>query len=118
MELKNAIAFDQEPFYANTTNKQQFIDHLADCLSKEGISVVKAAGDAYTDIVAAALNIAKTKRTNVVVFADDTDILALLLHHRQNGKHVRNVFSFRLLTAKVRANRTGNALMFGSFRKV
>jgi hypothetical protein len=95
MELRHAIAFDQETFFANTKNKQQFINHLADCLSKAWISVVKAAGDADTDIIAAPLTIAKTKRTNVVVFADDTDILALLLHHRQNCIAEMFFLSFR-----------------------
>jgi hypothetical protein len=48
-----------------------------------GISVVKADGDADTDVVTAASSIADRKDTEVVVYADDTDILALLLFHRQ-----------------------------------
>jgi hypothetical protein len=54
MELRNAIAFDQETYFANTKNKLQFINHLANCLSETEVSVVKAAGDADAYIVATA----------------------------------------------------------------
>ena len=48
-------------------------------MSKSGINVHHANGDADFDIIASALNIAKEHQT--IVIGEDTDLLILLLHH-------------------------------------
>jgi len=73
----------QDPFLANRHNKIAFIKLLKDSLACTGIHVVQAAGDADTDIVSVAVQFATTADRPVAVVAEDTDILALLLFHRQ-----------------------------------
>ncbi len=72
----------QEPFLANTANKKAFIDVLMLYLHENGIAAHQAPGDADGMIVSVALHCARQARVPVVVFAEDTDIFALLLYHR------------------------------------
>jgi hypothetical protein len=81
LELSTEIVFDQDAFLANPRNKQSFINCLSDCLNASNIEVVRSIGDADTDIAASALKLADGGQT-AVVWADDTDILALLINHR------------------------------------
>ena len=73
----------QEPFLANISNKMGFIHVMKDFLERVGIRVVQAEEDADTEIVSVALQFATNPARPVAVVAEDTDILALLLFHRQ-----------------------------------
>jgi hypothetical protein len=66
-------------FLSNPQNKQRFIDFLIPYLTKvRGISCTQADNDADTLIVTTAIHQLKT--SNVTLYGDDTDLLALLLH--------------------------------------
>jgi len=52
-------------------------------LEQQGTTVCHAAGDADTLIVSTALKNAVEGSRNVVMVAEDTDILVMLLHHWQ-----------------------------------
>ena len=71
--------FDQQQFIANNHNKVEFIARLIVALNSAGLQTHQSSGDADTDIVAVALHCASSG--SVTVFADDTDILCLLLYH-------------------------------------
>ena len=75
----------QDPFLANVQNKTAFIKLLTGSLTSAGIHVVQAAGDADTEIVSVAVQLASNAGRSVAVVAQDTDILALLLFHRQSS---------------------------------
>jgi hypothetical protein len=83
LELNKRLMFDQESFLANTHNKEGFIVLLQQCFRDCNIPTVVSEGDADTGIVSAALQSAVSAPSNVAVFAEDTDILALLLFHRK-----------------------------------
>jgi hypothetical protein len=72
----------QQAFLANGNNKSQFIALLSKHLVDDGHTVRQAVGDADTDIVQAALEVAALKQV-VTVVADDTDVLVLLVYHFQ-----------------------------------
>ena len=67
-------------FLSNKKNKTQFVHLLRHYLTVDGHRVIKSEGDADTDIVTIALN-STCDGHLVVVVADDTDILVLLLYH-------------------------------------
>lgn len=71
---------DQEAFLANEENKTRFLHILSQQLLSNGYDIHQATSDADTDIVRIALEIADRKRS-VVVIANDTDVLVILLHH-------------------------------------
>ncbi len=73
----------QESFLANVENKTAFINLLMTVFQKAGIKVRQAPGDADTEIVSVALQLAREGSSTVAVLAEDIDILALLLYHRQ-----------------------------------
>ena len=85
LDMQSVIVFHQDSFLANSRNKQQFIKLLADCMTAAHISVVCAPGDAHTSTVAEAVGRAGSGKGGVAVYADDTDILALLLFHRKDS---------------------------------
>ena len=74
----------QEPFLANTANKKSFIAVLRLYLQQNGITVHQASGDADTMIVLVASECARQGEIQVGVLAEDTDIFALLLYHRDS----------------------------------
>ena len=76
----NVVYKDQDAFFANTHNKQQFIQLLSDHLRHVGHNVINCTDDADTEIVASAIEHAAAQRP-VTVIADDTDVLLLLVHH-------------------------------------
>jgi len=82
IEANTIVTLDQDIFLTNTNNKQQFIDLLALHLRNSMFKTKQSPGDADTDIAAVALDIVQ-QGINVVVCAEDTDILALLLYHWQ-----------------------------------
>ena len=69
---------DRNEFLTNYTNKENFVTALAAKLEANGIKVVPCPSDADTTIVKVALDYEKRP---VTIFADDTDISCLLLHH-------------------------------------
>ena len=77
---------ERERFLSNPTNKSRFIHQLTATLQPE-FGVVIAEQDADLTIVLSALNTATEEP--VIVVADDTDIIVLLLYHfHENHKDV------------------------------
>ena len=62
----------------HSANKQRFVNELAETLELNRFETVLWPSDAGTSIVRTAL---ETPSEQVTIFADDTDILCLLLHH-------------------------------------
>ena len=91
----------QEPFLANTTNKKGFIVLLKQYLEQQGITVCQAADRL---IVSTALKNAVERSHNVVVVAEDTDILVMLLRHYQST--MQNVF----FTSEAKKDRGGRQI--------
>jgi hypothetical protein len=83
VEECNTVSHNQETFLSNEHNKDQLIKLLMRSFSAAGHTVIQASDDADCDIARAALSRAKNNRV-VVVTADDTDILVLLLYHFSN----------------------------------
>ena len=71
---------DQHLFFSNANNKSQFINLLSIYLIESGFDVHQSSSDADTNIVKAALEIASSGNL-VIVIADETGVLVLLLHH-------------------------------------
>ena len=69
---------DRNEFLTNYTSKENFVTALPAKLEANGIKVVFCPGDADTIIVKVAL---EYENRPVIIFADDVDILCLLLHH-------------------------------------
>ena len=68
-----------EEFLSNSNNKQQIIKLLAKHFRGDGHTVMESEGNADTQIFTAALDISCQKQ-EVIVVADDTNILVLLLY--------------------------------------
>lgn len=73
-------SYGQESFLSSGHNKDQLIKLLMQHLSGAGHTVIQSTDDADCDIVKAALTRA-TENQQVIVVADDTDILVLLVYH-------------------------------------
>ena len=69
-------------FLRNSHNKDQLIKLIVHDLETEGHEAIQSNGDADVLIVKKALELAE--RNNVIVAADDTDILVLLCYHWKN----------------------------------
>jgi len=80
VDESKTVSHSQETFLSNESNKEQLIQLLMQRLTNIGHTVQQAAGDADCDIANAALTLAN-KNKKVVVVADDTDILVLLVYH-------------------------------------
>ena len=76
---KNPCPCDRSTFFSNYTNKKSFIEVLATKLRGSSMSVHMCPADADTTIVKEAVQL--SKKAPVTVYADDTDILCLLVHH-------------------------------------
>ena len=79
--LNNILSDKKDEFLSNKMNKQEFIFMLGKTLENIGIDVRHAAEDA--DTIIAATSIENAQSSSVAVFADDTDILVLLLYKAQ-----------------------------------
>ena len=82
---------NQETFFSNEGNKaQEFISLLSRYLESDAQTVHNSTGDADTMIVSCALQMATEGSREVIVVADDTDVLILLMHHldREHGRCV------------------------------
>ena len=84
-EIKNnnPCTSDRSTFFSNYINKVNFVKFLAEKLQKNGFNVLQCPMDAETIIIKTALISAKDSPVNV--FADDTDILSLRIHHMTNS---------------------------------
>lgn len=99
--LENHRPPDQYSFLRHTNNKCQLIHLLMRALGNQGIRSSQGSGDADTDIVRTALDIASAKQ-RVAVAADDTDILAMLVHHADSC--MADIY----LVSQVRNRKSGN----------
>ena len=84
LHLNNQLSMSRSDFLLSKGNKQKFLLMLGDKLTKPGITVNHASGDADFLIVQTALKAAKDYRT--VLIGEDTDLLVLTLHHFMNEK--------------------------------
>ena len=86
---------DRNTFLSNHKNLKTFVKGLAAKLRILGFQVSECSCDADTAIVKFALN---SKEQSVIVYADDTNIISLLLHHYHNKPNLEDIF----LTAMTR----------------
>ena len=84
LHLNNQLSMSKSDFLLSKDNKQNFLLTLGDELTKTGITVNHASGDADLLIVQTALKAAKDYPT--VLIGEDTDLLVLALHHFTNEK--------------------------------
>ena len=83
-DVSTKVNIKQDVFLSNNTKKSRFIDILSSYLTKSRNKVIKADGDADTEIARCGLHVAETgRRVNIV--ADDTDLALLLSHHWKSG---------------------------------
>ncbi|XP_071081970.1 uncharacterized protein [Haliotis cracherodii] len=89
--VKNStpVPQDKARFMSNKQNKQALIYLLAKHLAAEGIHFEHAAEEGDADVVVVSQAIMMVESTDeVVVYADDTDILVLLIHHSKPGTNL------------------------------
>lgn len=99
----NECPSDRDNFLTNYVNKQEFVNTLASELENRGIKCILCPSDADTTIVKTALAVTEKP---VVVLADDTDILILLMHHlSQLPTRSRNVYLRNFKVQKVNDER-------------
>ena len=79
--LENAVPFNQERYLSLQKNKSAFIKFLSLFLSEVGVTVQNCENDADCFVVKEALTLATSSEGPVLVVADDTDILVMLLYH-------------------------------------
>lgn len=75
----------KEHFWANENNKQASIFHVGEKLKKNGCAIHYADGNADVDIACAAVS---SENATITVIGDDTDLLVLLYHAKNNGFRV------------------------------
>ena len=77
--LNSKLSMTKEKFLLSKENKQKFNDCFVSYLETYDISAVQADDDTDTLVVTTAIDAVKT--CDVIVIAEDTDILVLLLHY-------------------------------------
>ena len=87
------LTMSKKAFLSNERNKQALINLLSQEMSKVGISVAHAEGDAEYKICKMAY--ASTVRQPTAVVAEDTDVFQLLTHHTSPTD-----FNLHMITAK------------------
>ena len=89
VENRTPVPPNKAAFLSNKKNKQSLINLLESHLTKAGVNVkqVSDEGDADVLMVRKTLDLAK-EEIAVLVVADDTDILILLLHHAENTNDI------------------------------
>ena len=80
MNESTRVTSRREVFLSNSSNKNQLIQLLCKRLENEGYFAVQSCGDADVLIVKQAIDYAGVGR-DVVVMAEDTDILVLMMSH-------------------------------------
>ena len=81
VDLHNQTSYSQKAFLKNSKNKAKFIELLSRHLANDGRDIRNSKGDADTLVVSAAIQYTKKQDNEVVVLANDTDILVLLMCH-------------------------------------
>ena len=79
--MQNQISCSQKSFLKNRKNKAKFIELLSKHPLNHGYDIQNSKDDADTLIVLTAIQYKKKKDNEVVVAANDTDILVLLIYH-------------------------------------
>ena len=77
--LDMRLNMKKEVFLSNNNNKDKFLKMLSSKLQESGYTCIQASADA--DVLIAQTAVRLSSHQVVVVIADDTDILVLLLHH-------------------------------------
>ena len=77
------VPLNQHTFLSNDSNKSELISLISDKLEEDGCSIKHSPDDADTMIVETALNLSKDGES-VIVFANDTDIVIMLMHFWEN----------------------------------
>ena len=81
---------DKNTFLSNYENKKAFVKCLAAKLRILGFQVFECPCDADTTTVKMVLEY--SKKQPIIVYADDTDILSLLLHDYHNTPDLKDIF--------------------------
>ena len=77
------VPLNQHTFLSNDSDKSELISLISDKLEEDGCSIKHSPDDADTLIVETALNLSKDGES-VTVFANDTDIVIMLMHFWEN----------------------------------
>ena len=78
-DLSKTLLCKKPVFLSNPSNKQQFVNALADALQSAGYDVSHSPADADRDIVMRAMEDVVEKDT--ILVGDDTDLLVMVLHY-------------------------------------
>ena len=81
VDLHNQISCSQKAFLKNSKNKVKFIELLSRHLANDGHDIRNSKGDADALIISTAIQYTKKQDNEVVVVANDTDVLVLLIYH-------------------------------------
>lgn len=84
VEPEIITSIPQQKFLSNQRNKIQFISLLCKDFQECGIVTVQAESDADRIMVQHALAASRISNSSAVLVGEDTDLLVLLLHHREN----------------------------------
>ena len=88
IEIKgtNLCLTDRNTFFSNYENKKAFLKCLAANLRSLGFQLFECFFNADTT------KLEYSKEQPVIAYADDTDILSLLLHHYHNTPYLKDIF--------------------------
>ena len=87
------VLFTQDNFLSNTNTKVQLIKMLSQYLKYDGNEVINCSDDADSIIGHTPLDLATTGEKEVVLIADDTDILVMLTYHWKSK--MKNIIFFQ-----------------------
>ena len=87
------VLFTQDNFLSNTNTKVQLIKMLSQYLKYDGNKVINCSDDADSIIGHTPLDLATTGEKEVVLIADDTDILVMLTYHWKSK--MKNIIFFQ-----------------------
>lgn len=82
VQEENEAPFSKDRFLSNNHNDSQLISLLSEYLTIDGQMVHIYRGDMDTKTVSTALELSKV--SNVIVVANNTDVVVMLLYHCQN----------------------------------
>ena len=91
--MHNQISCSQKAFLKNSKNKGKFIELLSNHLANDGHYIRNSKGDGDTLIVSTRIQYTKKQDNEVLVVANDADILVLLIYHWQ--KKYEAIHAFR-----------------------
>ena len=85
VDLHNQTSCSQKAFLKNSKSNAKFIELLSKHLANDGHDIRNSKDDADTLIVSTAIQYTKKQDNEVVVVANDTDIIVLLIYHWQKS---------------------------------